>query len=708
MFKGIGLKRVSAAVLVFFFWFCIGPQYSLGRQAPADPGDKLEQGKKSFEIGDYEASIRLLEEYIADPASSRETRAEAYYFLARNYDAVDPSRVKEMLLKVFEIDGFFTFDEKDTYFKKILEETRREYIAAIPADRYLERAETAFERGEYDESQYLYRLVFEKLPSKTFEKQIERCDLARAGKREALEQYGKKQFQKAYIALKELLRSSPGDERVKAVVREIETQKINPMIEAGDGHFNRENYKEALPFYKEVLTLIPGNREVQEKLGTCLRKLEEKAGEDKTIVKEGQKKRKKRKKFPILPVLLGVAALVAIYFIFAKKKERVPETGSINVQSTPGGAAIWLDNQNTGRVTNAVLAAVAPGSHTLKLVKDGYLDYQVTVTVQAGAETVISATLEISPTPDFVTNTDTVVVPEGGQNTFQVRLSEAPSSEVSAVVSWVSGDSDISVISGDSLTFTASNWNTYQAVTLGAVEDDDTENGEATFRVSASGIADKDVIAMEQDLGSSGELSVSPSGDFSSSGVEGGPFSPVSKTYILQNVGSGSIEWTASNSGVWVSLSDSGGTLEGGSSTTVVVSVNENANALTEGTYSDTVLFINTTNGNGTTTRAVSLGVASGDQADPVVLIQSPLEGAAVSGVVVIEVDASDDRGIDRVEVYIDDVLMGTLMVSPYTYNWDSTVVVDGAHVIKVIAYDTAGKTAEAEVTVTVSNGSGA
>jgi len=705
MFKGIALKRIAAAILVFFFWFCIAPEYGWA-QAPGEPGNKLQQGKKSFEIGDYETSIRLLEEYIGEPGHSRETRAEAYYFLARNYYAVDPSKVKEVLLKVFETDGFFTFDEKDPYFKKILEETQSEFIAAIPADRYLEQAETAFEQGKYDESRYLYRLLFQKLPSKTFEKQIERCDREQAKKREALEQLEKKQYQKAYLALNELLRSSSGDEEVKTAVREIETQKINPMIEAGDGYFNNGNYKEALPFYKEVLTLIPGNREVQEKLSACLRKLEEKTEEEKTIAKEGQKK-KKKKKFPILPVLLGVAAVVAIYFLFAKKKEKKPETGSINVRSNPDGAAIWLDNQVTGKVTNAILTGVAPGSHTIKLVKEWYDDYTATVTVKAGEETVLSADLTESPPPEFVTNTDTVTVPEGGWNTFQVKLSKAPSSNVSVTVSRLEGDQDITIQSGASLTFTASNYDAYQAVTLVAAEDDDTKNGQATFRVSAPGIPNKDILAIEQDLGSSGELLVSPAGDFSSSGVEGGPFSPTSKTYILQNVGSGSIQWTASNSEEWISLSDSGGTLGGASSTTVVVSFNVNAGLLTAGTYTDTVLFINTTNGIGTTTRTVSLVVTSADQGNPVVSIQNPSEGATVSGTVSIEVDASDDIGIDRVEIYIDDELMGTLTVSPYNYNWDSTAVSDGTHSIRAVAYDTAGKTAEAEITVTVANSGG-
>ncbi|MEW6419423.1 MAG: Calx-beta domain-containing protein, partial [Nitrospirota bacterium] len=106
-----------------------------------------------------------------------------------------------------------------------------------------------------------------------------------------------------------------------------------------------------------------------------------------------------------------------------------------------------------------------------------------------------------------------------------------------------------------------------------------------------------------------GVLSVSPSDGLSSSGNQGGPFSPSSKNYTLQNTGGSSINWTASKGQAWVSLSSTGGTLGAGANTTVTVSINSNANTLTPSTYNDTVSFTNTTNGNGNTTRAVSLTV---------------------------------------------------------------------------------------------------
>jgi M6 family metalloprotease-like protein len=105
-----------------------------------------------------------------------------------------------------------------------------------------------------------------------------------------------------------------------------------------------------------------------------------------------------------------------------------------------------------------------------------------------------------------------------------------------------------------------------------------------------------------------GELDVT-AGNLVSSGTYGGPFAPFSMVYTLENTGGTSIEWTATKSQSWVTLSAGSGTLASGASTTVTVSINSNANALDAGDYSDTVSFINTTNGNGDTTRGVSLDV---------------------------------------------------------------------------------------------------
>jgi hypothetical protein len=92
-----------------------------------------------------------------------------------------------------------------------------------------------------------------------------------------------------------------------------------------------------------------------------------------------------------------------------------------------------------------------------------------------------------------------VVVPEGGTAGFSVALTEDPGEEVTVSVARVSGDTDLIVLSGGSLTFDSGNFDTPQTVTLVAGDDADTENGTATFRVSLAGATAVDVEAMEAD-----------------------------------------------------------------------------------------------------------------------------------------------------------------------------------------------------------------
>ena len=145
---------------------------------------------------------------------------------------------------------------------------------------------------------------------------------------------------------------------------------------------------------------------------------------------------------------------------------------------------------------------IAPdaGYHVSDVLVDGdsqgaILEYTFTnVTVDHTIEAQFAAN-----SPVFVTDVDTVNVPEGSTATFQVKLSEQPTGDVNASVTRASGDTDITVQSGASLTFTTGDWNSYQTVTLAAADDVDTTNGTATIRVAAAGIPDKDVTAPEQD-----------------------------------------------------------------------------------------------------------------------------------------------------------------------------------------------------------------
>ena len=103
------------------------------------------------------------------------------------------------------------------------------------------------------------------------------------------------------------------------------------------------------------------------------------------------------------------------------------------------------------------------------------------------------------PAPEIVVNTTSVAVPESGTGTFHVKLNYEPTGEVVVSAAHVGGDGDVTVAAGASLTFTSSNWDDWQPVALSAADDPDDVNGEATIRLSASGLAAKDVAAVEVD-----------------------------------------------------------------------------------------------------------------------------------------------------------------------------------------------------------------
>ncbi len=123
------------------------------------------------------------------------------------------------------------------------------------------------------------------------------------------------------------------------------------------------------------------------------------------------------------------------------------------------------------------------------------------------------------------------------------------------------------------------------------------------------------------------QLAAGPTSGFGPGGYVGGPFSPSNQTYSLTNTGGTTLNWTASITANWLTLSATGGTLAAGATTNVTVSLNGNANGLTAGSYSDTVSFSNTSNGAGNTTRAVSLTV----NAMPAQLAAGPASGFSSS-----------------------------------------------------------------------------
>ena len=68
-------------------------------------------------------------------------------------------------------------------------------------------------------------------------------------------------------------------------------------------------------------------------------------------------------------------------------------TGSIQVNSTPQGAQVYLDGNDTGQTTNCTLTNVSAGTHQLKLVLEYFGEWEDNVSVNAGQITTVDAAL---------------------------------------------------------------------------------------------------------------------------------------------------------------------------------------------------------------------------------------------------------------------------------------------------------------------------
>ena len=75
--------------------------------------------------------------------------------------------------------------------------------------------------------------------------------------------------------------------------------------------------------------------------------------------------------------------------------------GSININSTPPGAEIHLDGENTGETTPTTLTTVEVGEHIITLILQGYQDWQSMVTVNDDQITDVNAILILAPCPGF-------------------------------------------------------------------------------------------------------------------------------------------------------------------------------------------------------------------------------------------------------------------------------------------------------------------
>jgi len=96
--------------------------------------------------------------------------------------------------------------------------------------------------------------------------------------------------------------------------------------------------------------------------------------------------------------------------------------------------------------------------------------------------------------------------------------------------------------------------------------------------------------------------------------------------------------------------------------------------------------------------------VAQLDAGPPSVNLQSPGGGATISGTTTVNVSATDDTGVSRVDLFMGESLMGTVYQAPFNFTLNSRALADGQYTLKAVAYDYTGKSSSAQIQVTVDN----
>ena len=102
---------------------------------------------------------------------------------------------------------------------------------------------------------------------------------------------------------------------------------------------------------------------------------------------------------------------------------------------------------------------------------------------------------------------------------------------------------------------------------------------------------------------------------------------------------------------------------------------------------------------------AAKAATSSADTLAPTVSISAPLGASSVSGLVPVNVSASDNKGVTRIDLRVNGTTVTSDTTAPFAFSWDSTKVSNGMSSLVVVAYDAAGNSAaSAPVSVNVAN----
>jgi hypothetical protein len=109
--------------------------------------------------------------------------------------------------------------------------------------------------------------------------------------------------------------------------------------------------------------------------------------------------------------------------------------------------------------------------------------------------------------------------------------------------------------------------------------------------------------------------------------------------------------------------------------------------------------------GNVSATAKADVVIELPDVTAPAASIGSPADGATLTGMVQVSAIASDNKGVSKVEFFINGALKATASAAPYAFVWNTEEAANGSYALTVKAYDQAGNVGQsASVSVNVLN----
>jgi hypothetical protein len=181
-----------------------------------------------------------------------------------------------------------------------------------------------------------------------------------------------------------------------------------------------------------------------------------------------------------------------------------------------------------------------------------------------------------------------------------------------------------------------------------------------------------------------GALQVTPGTGVSTSGTQGGPFSPSSFSYTLAST-RGTIGYSISGLPSWLDASSTSGTATT-AGTAITFTVNTSANSLAPGAYDTTATFTNTTSGDGTQMRAATLTIVARVSPTATALTAAP-NPSTFGQSVTFTATVTSSSGTPTGTVYFQEgaTMLGSGALSGGTATFSTTTLSRASHLVTAV-----------------------